>query len=335
MIPAPAMAAWRSRRPWRNDQQVAQDLFLAALAIEIARDETTGRALIWRGGTCLHQLHLPAPERYSDDLDYVLLAGSATYRDLDRAFARIAGILDAPLRGKPAHETERYKTFLTGTAAGGIVFEVKVEINTADVAPAFDLIFPRLEVDVPSWYTGGAAVATYQPAELVGTKFRALSQRRKGRDLWDLDLARRALSIPDDDLARGAAHYLTQARVSPAEFRSRLAEHVLTDEFLSDLDPLLARGIGDYDARAVARRVIVWADAFLDPLLPTHEQRRSRAVSGPELRCPEYTRIDGTPARCERLVPSGGCCRDHESLGTITGWQAGERTVVKRAHGGI
>ena len=36
------------------------------------------------------------------------------------------------------------------------------------------------------WYEGNAELLTYQLDELVGTKLRALYQRRQGRDLYDL-----------------------------------------------------------------------------------------------------------------------------------------------------
>jgi hypothetical protein len=36
------------------------------------------------------------------------------------------------------------------------------------------------------WFTGQAAVVSFEPEELFGTKLRALLQRRKGNDLFDL-----------------------------------------------------------------------------------------------------------------------------------------------------
>ena len=37
------------------------------------------------------------------------------------------------------------------------------------------------------WFTGAAKVLTYDLDELLGTKLRALYQRKKGRDLFDLN----------------------------------------------------------------------------------------------------------------------------------------------------
>ena len=42
-----------------------------------------------------------------------------------------------------------------------------------------------LTVAIP-WFTGTSSVQTYHLDELMGTKLRALYQRRKGRDLFDL-----------------------------------------------------------------------------------------------------------------------------------------------------
>jgi len=40
-----------------------------------------------------------------------------------------------------------------------------------------------------SWFTGEAELTTYHFEELLGTKLRALYQRKKGRDLFDLYIA--------------------------------------------------------------------------------------------------------------------------------------------------
>ena len=317
MIPNRAIAAWRGRKPWRTDAQVAQDLLLSAVAIEIAKHPVTGRALLWRGGTCLHQLHLQEPGRYSEDLDYVLLAGTADYRQLDDAFAEIAGTVGAaPVR--PEKGAERYKIHFADAFAGGRI-EIKIEINTRDAAPRFDPITLDLTVEVPAWYVGSAAVPTYCAAELVGTKFRAIAEREKGRDLWDLDLARTRLRIGDDDLADAAAHYLAHRRISPAEFRQRLGAHLASHAFVTDVVPLLAAPDG-YDPISVGQRVTLWTDRHLDCRLPNHEQRRSITAAGETIRCPSYELRDGTFARCAHETTDRRPCPQHPDTLVLTVW---------------
>ena len=89
MIPRNVLAGWRRHSPWRTDLQVEQDLILHALAIEVAQHDVLREHLIWRGGTCLHKLHLDNAHRYSEDLDDVLLPGIA-HGDVKHALTQVA-----------------------------------------------------------------------------------------------------------------------------------------------------------------------------------------------------------------------------------------------------
>src|SRR5262245_55546993 len=71
MIPAAYLTEWRAKVPWPLPQQIEQDLILSRFIVEIANHPLLGRELVFRGGTCLHKLHLRTAQRYSDDLDYV------------------------------------------------------------------------------------------------------------------------------------------------------------------------------------------------------------------------------------------------------------------------
>jgi len=107
LIPAANITAWRSRAPWPEDNQVEQDLILSRLMIEIAKHDLLGDELSMRGGTCLHKLHLPAPLRYSEDLDYVRRTNSGVGPILDavREIAEGMGLKDrgTQLGGQMAH----------------------------------------------------------------------------------------------------------------------------------------------------------------------------------------------------------------------------------------
>ena len=65
MIPQAAITEWAARVPWATPEQIEQDLLLSRLIVEIARDDYLGNELIFRGGTCLHKLHVDRPWRYS------------------------------------------------------------------------------------------------------------------------------------------------------------------------------------------------------------------------------------------------------------------------------
>lgn len=62
---------------------------------------------------------------------------------------------------------------------------LKVEINCFEHFNVLGLQEVPFRVE-SGWFTGEARLTTYQLEELVGTKLRALYQRKKGRDLFDL-----------------------------------------------------------------------------------------------------------------------------------------------------
>jgi predicted nucleotidyltransferase component of viral defense system len=66
--------------------------------------------------------------------------------------------------------------------------KLKVEINSREHFTALGHRQERFEVTT-RWFSGCASIATYELDELLGTKLRALYQRKKGRDLFDLSLA--------------------------------------------------------------------------------------------------------------------------------------------------
>ncbi len=61
-------------------------------------------------------------------------------------------------------------------------------MNTFERSPARATVTRPFAVASP-WFTGDAEVPTFAIEELTATKIRALFQRRKGRDLFDLWLA--------------------------------------------------------------------------------------------------------------------------------------------------
>lgn len=65
-------------------------------------------------------------------------------------------------------------------------------------------VFVEYSVRSP-WWSGAAQVRTFAPEEILGTKIRALCQRRKGRDLLDIWAALTQLDLADARRARAGA----------------------------------------------------------------------------------------------------------------------------------
>ncbi len=72
MLPRAGILAWRAdHAPWADEDDVAQDLLLTRTLCDVFAAGFLRERLAFRGGTALHQLHLPPVARYSDDLDFV------------------------------------------------------------------------------------------------------------------------------------------------------------------------------------------------------------------------------------------------------------------------
>lgn len=209
MIDRPALIAWRSKAPWPDRVQIEQDLLLSRLMIEIARDETLGPELAMRGGTCLHKLHLPTALRYSEDLDYVRSTHSGI-KPYTQALTRIADELGLTVASRQ-RSGQIVHVYLDGQPTEGIGrIRIKVEINIAET----ESLQPRKSVHhtvETSWWSGDADITTFESEELLATKLRALYQRSKGRDLFDLWLGLAILGSDSERIVAGFHHYMRDA----------------------------------------------------------------------------------------------------------------------------
>ena len=248
MIPQAHITAWRATAPWADDAQVEQDLVLSRAVVEIFADSDLAGALVLRGGTALNKLFIQPPSRYSQDIDLVQ-AKSGAIGDVLNAIRRC---LD-PWLGRPRRSRSDASVTLVYRCESEVPpvrpLRLKIEINTREHFAVLDYQRHPLLVTNP-WFSGEAKVTTYRLDELMGTKLRALYQRRKGRDLFDLWLClSRGLLDPAQVVACFAAYMKHEKhQISRAEFERNLFEKEDDRAFLDDIRPLLAAGI-DYDTK--------------------------------------------------------------------------------------
>jgi predicted nucleotidyltransferase component of viral defense system len=249
MIAANAITAWGVDHPWPTREQVEQDLLLSQAICAIAQDDYLGTELVFRGGTALHKLHLDHPYRYSEDLDYV--RSSATgIGPLTRALCDLGVHLGYTVNTRVSQHP---KVYWRTTAASGIPLRIKIEVNTHERSPALPLIHRPHEVDTP-WWTGQAHVQTFQPVELLATKIRALYQRSKGRDLFDLWLALNQLHLAAAGILAAFAPYRPEG-LTATRARDNLARKLLDPIFRSDLDPLITTWPEAYQLDTAANQI--------------------------------------------------------------------------------
>jgi len=239
VIPRADVTAWRAIARWPSDAQVEQDLVSSRALVALFADPTVARSMAFRGGTALHKLFLERPGRYSEDIDLVQVDPGA----IGPALGAIRSTMD-PWLGQPKWAQGHGRVTLVyrfeTTSRPVQQMRLKLEVNTREHFTVLGLT--RRDFGVRTrWFTGEAGVTTYQIEELLGTKLRALYQRRKGRDLFDLWLALTSVPVDEDKVVECFSGYLAHdgATISRAELEANLSGKLEAPAFLADLHPLL------------------------------------------------------------------------------------------------
>ena len=120
---------------------------------------------------------------------------------------------------------------------------MKVEINTREHFAILGHIRHPFEVN-SRWFHGDCEINTYSLNELLATKLRALYQRRKGRDLFDLAVELTSPSVDPGRVVHAFIEYMKHGNhsVSRAEFERNLQAKLGDSRFTADIGPLLADG---------------------------------------------------------------------------------------------
>lgn len=259
MIPQAAITEWGRVVPWPTSEQIEQDLLLSRLIVEIANDGYLGSELVFRGGTCLHKLHAPSPLRYSEDLDYVRTT-SGGIGDLTQTLSEMGRRLGMRVNTRV---TEHPKVFFRAPYESGTgQMRIKIEVNTFERSPATPHV--RLPHTVDSvWFSGSAEVLTFTTDEVVATKIRALFQRSKGRDLFDLWIALVRLGVPASSIVEAFDPYRPEG-YTPRRAELNLREKVGRQAFREDLRPLVTAWPDDYDIGDAAELVIESVLSLID-----------------------------------------------------------------------
>ena len=254
MIPRAQITAWRAQVPWPLDEQVEQDLVLSRALSEIFARPSLQQALAFRGGTALHKLYFDPAGRYSEDLDLVQLEAGP----IGPVLAELREVLDpwlgeASWKRGPDSVKLLYRFETTSLPAQRK--RVKVEINTREHFSADGLRHVSFRLRNP-WHSADVPVTTFTIEELLATKMRALFQRRKGRDLYDLWLALTTIAPDESRVIECFGEHLSRegAHISRAEFEANMVGKLTSSDFRSDVTPLL-RDPSRYNVDAAAALV--------------------------------------------------------------------------------
>ena len=254
MIPRDYVTAWRANAPWVEDAQVEQDLVISRALVEMFSHPLLARSLAFRGGTALYKLYLTPAARYSEDIDLVQAEAGPAGPVMDAIQATLN-----PWLGKLGwKQTQGRVTFRYDFESGGapaMKMRLKVEINTREHVAV--LGHTKRSFSVRSrWFERTASIRTFELDELLATKLRALYQRKKGRDLFDLMVALGDGRSDPQRIVQTFRSYMEAEHrpLTRAMFEQNLDGKLREPGFGSDMSGLLAAG-REWDA-IIAGRVV-------------------------------------------------------------------------------
>jgi predicted nucleotidyltransferase component of viral defense system len=261
MIPTAHIQQWTANAPWPDPRQVEQDLIISRALCDLFSSEYLQDKIAFRGGTAINKLLFARPLRYSEDIDLVQTRAEPIKNTVDEIRHVLSWL------GKCNYDAAAHSVHLifkyTPEADSGSQLKLKVEINTREHKPFYSLRSYPFEVS-NDWHQAKAQLVSFEPEELFGTKLRALLQRSKNRDLFDLNQGLLQLGLDPGRVVACFDHYLTQeghaiSRANAEERMLKKLNHSLTE----DIGPLLRAGVTFPEEDAIAAFNRVWGELIL------------------------------------------------------------------------
>lgn len=242
MIPEYAIVEWRNTVLWGGLEQVELDLVISRALTELYNDDFLSSHLAFRGGTALHKLYLSPQPRYSEDIDLVQIDPEPIKETISR-ISKVLSFIGNPTVNQKANNNTLVFRF-ESEIQPVVPMKLKVEINCREHFTILGLTRIRFAVD-NQWFSGECQATTYLLDELLGTKLRALYQRRKGRDLYDLYKALSTTAVNADNVVLCYNEYMKHSAGRPPsrrEFQLNVELKMQDEDFLSDMNMLLRVG---------------------------------------------------------------------------------------------
>jgi len=247
MIPERYITEWSEQAPWVVNKFIEQDLIVCRALVSIYSDTFLAEHLAFRGGTALGKLYLKPQPRYSEDIDLVQVKADPIKETIDHLRDALAWL------GEPVVKE----------------IHLKVEINCKEHFSVYPMVRVPFAVN-SSWFKGACEVLTYELAELTGTKLRAVYQRRKGRDLFDLwKILSMHLELDKGKVMESYERYLgfTASHLPTyKEFLLNMDGKLQDEEFLTDTEMILGPQV-EYDPQVAWEKVKAELVERLNPVV--------------------------------------------------------------------
>jgi predicted nucleotidyltransferase component of viral defense system len=236
---------------WQLPENVVEkDYVLGWLLWGIATDPALGNQWVFKGGTCLKKCYIET-YRFSEDLDFTVLPGGAFTPEqveplLLRVLTRVQdasgidfSVQEPALRLRPDGLSTEGRVYYVGPRQARQPARVKLDISANE-----KVIRPPVLRAIAHAYPDGplsGEVRCYSFDELFAEKIRAMAQRSRPRDLYDIvNLFRRNDLRMYPEAIRSALVEKCEAKSVAVPGAADFAATPLLDELAADWENMLA-----------------------------------------------------------------------------------------------
>lgn len=243
MLPRRYIEEWKEFAPWSEDSQVEQDLVIEKALLQLFSDSFLKERLAFRGGTALHKLFLKPQVRYSEDIDLVQIKREPIKDTLSAVRKQLDFLGKPSVKQKTNNNTLVYR--FESEIPPVINLRLKIEINCRE---HFSVLgYKEVEHTIKnSWANGSTKLISFEAEEIVGSKLRALYQRKKGRDLFDLYHALTNIELDAKKVISCYRKYMAFSVEKPPtqrQFLLNMEEKLQDPDFEGDIYGLLRPGV--------------------------------------------------------------------------------------------
>jgi len=258
LIPTSYIQEWRTEAPWPDLRQVEQDLIICRALGDLYSSPALANKIAFRGGTAIHKLLFRQPLRYSEDIDLVQTQPEAIGPTVD-------GIRDALSWLGKCKRTQKESSMhlifrFAPESEPEARLNLKIELNTREHDSVYG--FKKYPFEMNSrWHREKVEIISFDAEELFATKLRALLQRRKNRDLFDLNEGLNQLSMDPARVIMCFERYLAREgnQISRAAAEQRMLNK-LRGVLTEDIAPLLPAGVTFSEEDAALAFGNVWRE---------------------------------------------------------------------------
>ena len=239
MIPQAFIQEWSLHVPWWDSDMIEHDLIICRSLTDIFNHPYLKGNMAFRGGTAIHKLYLSPQSRYSEDIDLVQIEANPIKKTIDGLYDCLSFLGNPVVKQKANNNTLIFK--YTSESIPELSLKLKIEINCREHFTV--LGYKEMDFEVQSlWFNGHCKIKTFELEELLGTKLRALYQRSKGRDLYDLYKGIGKTKVDIDKLLRCYREYIGFSVNKPPtkkQFLQNMEVKMQNSEFLGDTKAIL------------------------------------------------------------------------------------------------